>query len=78
MAEKTAKTPVPAELKRSQVAPAFLPSQLAHIREARFVKRADSNTSLAYDAVLAYIKDVPKTDEVLELEAAEAAALAGE
>lgn len=74
MAKTETEKTVPAALKKSQVAPSFLPSELEHIREARFEKREDSTTSLARTAVLAFIKDVPKTDRVLELEALEAEA----
>jgi hypothetical protein len=80
MAEKTTteKTPktVPAALRKSQVSPSFLPSEIAHISEATFAKRQRKLTDVARAAILAYIADVPKTDEVLELEAAEAAAQA--
>lgn len=75
--DKTPKTETPAALRKRQIAPAFLPSELAHIREARFVKRQDNDTTLARAAVLAFIADVPKTDEVVALEAEEAAARQG-
>lgn len=80
MAEKTVaeKAPkqTPAALRKSQVSPSFLPSEIEHISEATFAKRQRKLTDVARAAILEYIADVPKTQKVLDLEAAEAEAQA--